>query len=81
MASQLVGPAESFRATGELASMRLLSSVGTNVASLVLETMEGLIAERTFVRTRQIRTMFVLVLHCAHGRHGHGGARHRCGRC
>lgn len=72
MAGQLVGSAESFRAARELASMRFLSSVRTNMARLMLETVEGLVAKGTLVRTRQIRTVFVLVLHCAHGRHRHG---------
>lgn len=52
--SQLVRARKLLAASGVLACMGLLASMSTNVASLVLETMEGLITERTLVGTRQL---------------------------
>lgn len=49
VARELVRTAEALRAAGELASVRLLARVRPNVTSLVLETVEGTVAERTFV--------------------------------
>jgi hypothetical protein len=59
----------------------LLSGVRSDVTSLVLETMEGLVAERALVRAREILSTLVAVLggivqersHEAHSGSGHGG--------
>jgi hypothetical protein len=40
--------------------MRLLSGVGSDVSSLVLETMKSLITERALVRAREILSLVVL---------------------
>lgn len=40
--------------------MRLLSSVGTDMASLMLKSVEGLVTERALVGTRKIRSLVVL---------------------
>lgn len=62
--------------------MGLLSSVGADVTSLVLETVEGLVAERALVRTGQVLSRFFVALlggvleqgsHEAHGGSGHRG--------
>lgn len=58
MSRQLVRAGELLRATGELAGVRLLSGVRSNVPGLVFEAMEGLVAERALVRTRE----FIAVL-------------------
>lgn len=71
---QLVGSAEAFRAAWELAGVRLLARVSANVSRLVLESVEGLVAQRTLVRSRQVRAMLVLV--DRDGWHRHGGASH-----
>lgn len=80
VARQFVGPAEPLRATRELAGVRLLASVCTNVSRLVLQTMEGLVAKRALVGSRQIRTVLVLILHRAHSGHSHSRSCHwrRC---
>ena len=52
---ELVRSAEALGAAGELADVRLLAGVGSDVSRLVLEAMEGLVAQGTFVGTRQIR--------------------------
>lgn len=73
--SEFVGSAEALGASGELAGVGLLASVGTDVSGLMLEAVEGLVAERTLVRARKIRTV-VLVLglhgmrHCGDSRGG-----------
>jgi len=54
MAGELIGARELLAAAGELAGMRLLASVSADVTSLVLEAVEGLIAERALVRSRQL---------------------------
>lgn len=54
MAGQLVGAREFLAAAGELAGMRLLSRVRPDVPSLVLEAVEGLVAQRALVRARQL---------------------------
>jgi hypothetical protein len=54
MAGELIGARELLAAAGELAGMRLLASVSADVTSLVLQAVEGLIAERTLVRSRQL---------------------------
>lgn len=75
---KLVGSAKSLRASRELASVRLLSSVRANVSRLVLESVECLVAQRALVRAREVGSVFVLVLHGgdAHG-HCHSSAGHR----
>jgi hypothetical protein len=52
--SQLVGPRELLAAPRKLASMRLLSRVCPDVPSLVLQSVECLIAERALVGTGQL---------------------------
>ena len=51
MARQLVRSAEALRAARKLAAMRLLAGVRSNMAGLVLEAVEGFIAERALVRS------------------------------
>ena len=51
---QLIGARELLATSRELASVRLLSSVSTDVTGLVLQTVEGLIAERALVGSRQL---------------------------
>lgn len=66
--------------------MRLLSSVGADVTSLVLEAVEGLLAERALVGPGEVLARLVVTLlggvleqrsHEAHssGSHGAGGRR------
>jgi hypothetical protein len=50
VSSQLVGATEAFGAPGKRAGMGLLAGVRADVPCLMLEPMEGLIAERTLVR-------------------------------
>lgn len=47
--SQLVRARESLCAAGKGAGVRLLARVGSDVASLVLQAVEGLVAERALV--------------------------------
>lgn len=54
MAGQLIGATEALAAAGKLAGVGLLARVGANVSCLMLQTVEGLFAERTFVRTWQV---------------------------
>jgi hypothetical protein len=80
MPSEFVGSAEALRASREGTSMRLLASVGADMASLVFQAMEGLLTERTFVRAREISRGPLVVLlgvlkkrrHQAHGSRRHG---------
>lgn len=51
---QLVGARKLLGAAWELAGVRLLAGVGANVSCLVLEAVEGLVAERALVRARQL---------------------------
>lgn len=51
---QLVGTAETLGAPGVLAGMRLLARMRSDVSGLVLETVEGSIAERALVGTREV---------------------------
>lgn len=82
MAGQLIGTAEALCAARELAGVRLLASVSADVTSLVLEAVEGLVAQRTLVRTRQVRAHILLgrglssLLLRRHvgGHGGHGGS-------
>lgn len=78
VARKLVGTAEALGAAGELAGVRLLAGVRPDVARLVLEAVEGLVAERALVGARQVGAVLVRVLHVdSHCRHGHGGGGHR----
>jgi hypothetical protein len=54
VACELIRSRELLAAAGELAGVRLLSSVSADVSSLMLEAVEGLIAERTLVRSGQL---------------------------
>lgn len=54
VAGELIRARELLAAAGELAGMRLLASVSADVSSLMLETVEGLVAERALVRSRQL---------------------------
>lgn len=54
MTSQLVGAGELLATSGELASMGLLAGVSSNVPRLMLETVEGLVAHGTLVRSREL---------------------------
>lgn len=49
---QLVGPAEAFGASGEVASMRFLAGVCPDVSGLVFESVESFLAQRALVRSR-----------------------------
>lgn len=76
---ELVGAAEAFRASGESAGVRLLSSVGPDVAGLVLETVEGLLTQRALVRARKVLAGVLLGRLCVlqEGSHeAHCGSRH-----
>ena len=62
--------------------MGLLSGVGADVTSLVLETVEGLLAERALVGPGEVLSRLVVALlagvveqrsHEAHGSGSHGG--------
>jgi len=57
---QLVRAAEALCAAWELAGVRLLAGVSADVTSLVLEAVEGLVAQRTLVRARQVRAHVLL---------------------
>ena len=63
--------------------MGLLAGVGADMASLVLETMEGLVAERALVGPGEVLAGFFLSLLLGvlqQGRHeAHGGSSHRRG--
>ena len=65
MASQLVRPAEALGAAWELAAVRLFAGMCADVACLVFEAVEGLIAQRTFVGARQVWAVLVRMLHAA----------------
>lgn len=52
--SEFIGTAESLGAAGELAGVRLLAGVSSNVPRLVLQTVECTVAERTLVGPGQI---------------------------
>ena len=91
VAGELVGAAEAFRAAGELAGVRFLTGVRPDVSSLMLQSMERTVTERTFVRTRQFGTLFLCgrsggSFSCSCGSDGglraldQGRQRGRCGR-
>ena len=76
---QLVGAAEAFGAAREGAGVGLLSGVGADVTGLVLEAVEGLLAQRALVGPWQVLARLVLGLLgvLEQGRHeAHGGRRH-----
>lgn len=86
---ELVGAAEAFGTAWELAGMRLLAGVGANVPGLVFQTVEGTVAERTLVRTREVLSHLLVCRTAtldkgrqqAHGRgHGHVRTGFRLGR-
>jgi hypothetical protein len=86
--SEFVGTREPFCATRESTSMGLLSSVSTDVTSLVLKTVEGLVTERALVRPGQVLSRLVVSLlrgilqqrsHEAHGSSSHGCVGVWCG--
>lgn len=54
VSSQLVRAGELLAASGELASVRLLSGVSANVSSLMLQAVECLLAERALVRSGKL---------------------------
>lgn len=54
VAGELVGARELLGAAGELAGVGLLAGVGADVSGLVLEAVEGLVAERALVRARKL---------------------------
>lgn len=54
VSSQFVRARKSLCASRESAGMWLFSSVGSDVASLVLQTVEGFVAERALVRPGKI---------------------------
>jgi hypothetical protein len=51
---QLVGAGELLAAARELAGMRLLAGVSADVSGLMLQAVEGLVAERALVGTGQL---------------------------
>lgn len=79
--SQFVRARKSLCASRESAGVWLLSSVGSDMASLVLQTVEGLVAERALVRPGKILSGLLCLLrgvlekrrHEADGGSGHGG--------
>jgi len=54
VSSQLVRAGELLAAPRELAGVRLLSGVSANVSSLVLQAVEGLLAERALIRSGKL---------------------------
>jgi hypothetical protein len=58
---QLVGSGEALGAALELAGVRLLAGMGSNVSGLVLEAVEGLVAERALVGTGEIWSLLAVV--------------------
>jgi len=70
VSGKLIGAGELFAAPRELASMGLLSSMGSDMSGLVLKTMEGLIAQRALVGSGQ----FGCGLHVLSSRQGAVGS-------
>ena len=58
VASQLIGSAETFAAARELACVRLLSGVCSNVSCLMFESVEGSVAQRALVGAREVLAFF-----------------------
>lgn len=73
MAGELVGPRKALGAAGELAGMRLLSGVGSDMSCLMLEAVEGLVAERTLVGAGQILPVLAMLASNHGGHHTDGG--------
>ena len=84
VSSEFVRARKSLCASRESAGVWLLSSVGSNVASLVLQTVEGLVAERALVRPRKILSGLLCLLRGVLEKRRHeadGGSGHRGGGC
>ncbi len=80
MASKFIGSTKSFGAARELAGVWLFAGVRSDMAGLVLESVECLVAQRTFVGARQVGSMVVLVVHGhIHGRSCSRRRGHRSG--
>ena len=82
--SQLIGARKSFCAARKGAGVRLLSGVGSDVASLVLQTVKGLVAERALVRPWEILSGLLRLLRGVLEQRSHeadGGSGHRGGWC
>lgn len=71
VAGELVGARKAFGAAGKLAGVGFFARVSANVSRLVFETVEGLVAQGTLVRARQVGPVVVLVRLCVlqHGAH------------
>jgi hypothetical protein len=76
MPGQLVGSREALGAAGELAGVRLLARVRPDVSGLVLETVEGLVAQWALVGSGQVLAVLT-GLTADHGRH-HTDGSHFC---
>lgn len=76
---EFVGAREALCASGESAGVRLFARVRPDVTGLVLEAVEGLVAEWALVGTRKVLSWFFLLLwgvlqersHEAHGSGSH----------
>jgi len=81
VSSQLVRATEAFRAPGKRAGMGLLAGVCADVPGLMLETMEGLIAERTFVGPWHfaLPLLLLLLVGCCEAAIAGGLAEECCG--
>lgn len=75
VSSQLVGARETLRAAWELAGMWFLTRVSADVASLMLETVEGLVTQRALVGSGQVLAVLarVLTVHHRGWHHADGG--------
>ena len=58
--SEFIRATEALGAAGELACMWFLPSMCANMSGLVFQAMEGTIAERTLVRTREILSRLLI---------------------
>lgn len=76
MPRQFVRSGETLRTAGKLTGVWLLAGVSSNMSGLMLETVKGLIAQRTLVGTRQILTVFSMDSPVHLGHHTDGG--HLC---
>lgn len=77
VAGQLVRPRELFAAAGKLAGVRLLARVGADMARLVLEAVEGLVAHGALVGAGEVLRVASHVRAVAHRPHSHLQALHR----
>lgn len=64
VAGELIASAETLLASGMCADVRLFAGVSANVTSLVFETVEGTRAERTLVRSGDLRLVDGVVAGC-----------------